>query len=65
VSTSESHVEIRPVAYADSVTPLQVSRTVQGIDGVLAAQIAMATPLNIDVLPGWALRCPPRRRRTT
>jgi FdrA protein len=45
-----SHVEVRPGAYADSVTLLQVSRAVQGLDGVLAAQVAMATSLNIEVL---------------
>ena len=44
------HVELRPGAYADSVTLLQVSRAVQGLDGVLAAQVAMATALNIEVL---------------
>ncbi|GAA4692971.1 FdrA family protein [Nocardioides conyzicola] len=45
-----NHVELRPGAYADSVTLLQVSRAVQGLDGVLAAQVAMATALNIEVL---------------
>ena len=45
-----SHVELRPGAYADSVTLLQVSRAVQRLDGVLAAQVAMATALNIEVL---------------
>ncbi|WP_030482995.1 FdrA family protein [Nocardioides aequoreus] len=45
-----SHVELRPGAYADSVTLLQVSRSVQALDGVVAAQVAMATPLNVDVL---------------
>ena len=44
------HVELRNGAYADSVTLLQVSRAVQGLDGVLAAQVAMATGLNIEVL---------------
>jgi FdrA protein len=44
------HVELRPGAYADSVTLLQVSRAVQGLDGVLAAQVAMATALNLEVL---------------
>ncbi|MCW2795164.1 MAG: FdrA family protein, partial [Nocardioides sp.] len=44
------HVELRPGAYADSVTLLQVSRVVQGVDGVAAAQVAMATPLNVEVL---------------
>jgi FdrA protein len=32
------------------VTLLQVSRTVAGLPGVAAAQVAMATPLNVDVL---------------
>ncbi|NMH97831.1 FdrA family protein [Pseudonocardia acidicola] len=45
-----THVELRPGAYADSVTLLQVSRTVQGLDGVVAAQVAMATALNVEVL---------------
>lgn len=44
------HVELRSGAYADSVTLLQVSRTVQQLPGVSAAQVAMATPLNIEVL---------------
>ena len=45
-----THVELRPGAYADSVTLLQVSRTVQALDGVAAAQVAMATALNVEVL---------------
>ena len=45
-----SHVELRSGAYADSVTLLQVSRTVAGLPGVAAAQVAMATPLNVEVL---------------
>jgi len=49
-STGQSHVELRAGAYADSVTLLQVSRTVAGLPGVAAAQVAMATPLNVDVL---------------
>ena len=44
------HVEIRTGAYADSVTLLQVSRTVQETPGVAAAQVAMATELNLEVL---------------
>lgn len=47
---SRSHVEVRPGAYADSVTLLQVSRAVQHVAGVEAAQVAMATPLNLDLL---------------
>ena len=53
-----SHVELRPGAYADSVTLLQVSRTVQGLDGVVAAQVAMATPLNVEVLAGMGFDVP-------
>ncbi len=45
-----THVELRPGAYADSVTLLQVSRTVQDLPGVAAAQVAMATSLNVEVL---------------
>ena len=44
------HVEIRAGAYADSVTLLQVSRRVQGLPGVVTAQVAMATQLNLEVL---------------
>lgn len=50
MTTSQTHVEIRAGAYADSVTLLQVSRAVQGLDGVASAQVAMATPLNLEVL---------------
>ena len=51
------HVELRTGAYADSVTLLQVSRQVQQLPGVATAQVAMATPLNIEVLErmGFAL----------
>lgn len=55
---SHRHVELRPGAYADSVTLLQVSRTVQGLSGVLAAQVAMATPLNVEVLAGMGFEVP-------
>jgi FdrA protein len=44
------HVELRGGAYADSVTLLQVSRKVQDLPGVGTAQVAMATPLNLEVL---------------
>ena len=52
------HVELRPGAYADSVTLLQVSRSVQGVPGVAAAQVAMATPLNVDVLTEMGFTVP-------
>jgi FdrA protein len=54
----QTHVELRPGAYADSVTLLQVSRTVQGVPGVAAAQVAMATPLNVDVLTEMGFAVP-------
>ena len=53
-----SHVELRSGAYADSVTLLQVSRTVQDTPGVLAAQVAMATGLNIEVLTSMGFVVP-------
>jgi FdrA protein len=51
------HVELRSGVYADSVTLLQVSRQVQQVPGVATAQVAMATPLNVEVLQrmGFAL----------
>jgi FdrA protein len=52
------HVELRHGAYADSVTLLQVSRTVQDEPGVQAAQVAMATPLNLEVLTGMGFDVP-------
>jgi FdrA protein len=57
--TDHSHVELRPGAYADSVTLLQVSRAVQAAEGVLAAQVAMATPLNVEVLGQMGFDVPP------
>ena len=53
-----THVELRKGAYADSVTLLQVSRTVQGVDGVAAAQVAMATALNVEVLTEMGFEVP-------
>jgi len=52
------HVEVRHGAYADSVALLQVSRDVAAVEGVEAAQVAMATPLNVDVLTGMGFEVP-------
>ncbi|KRC52919.1 MULTISPECIES: FdrA family protein [unclassified Nocardioides] len=52
------HVEIRPGAYADSVALLQVSRDVAATPGVAAAQVAMATELNLEVLAGMGFDVP-------
>ncbi len=53
-----SHVEVRPGAYYDSVSLLQVSRTVAATPGVRAAQVAMATDLNVEVLTGMGFSVP-------
>jgi len=52
------HVEVRAGAYADSVTLLQVSRDIGAVDGVRAAQVAMATPLNLEVLASMGFDLP-------
>ncbi len=54
----KTHVELRSGAYADSVTLLQVSRDVAAVEGVQAAQVAMATPLNVQVLGGMGFDVP-------
>jgi FdrA protein len=51
-ATSTDHVTLRRGAYADSVALLQVSRDVQAVPGVVTAQVAMATALNLEVITG-------------
>ncbi|MDQ1628034.1 MAG: hypothetical protein QOI54_1778 [Actinomycetota bacterium] len=51
-------VEVRRRSYHDSVTLMQVSRTVAGVEGVVAAQVAMGTELNLDVLRGMGFEVP-------
>jgi FdrA protein len=53
------HVEARLGAYADSVTLMRVSADVRQTDGVQAALIAMATELNLGLLPEMGFRPPP------
>jgi FdrA protein len=55
---SNDHVELRTGAYADSVTLLQVSRQVQQLPAVTTAQVAMATPLNVEVLERMGFAIP-------
>ncbi|HEY3530255.1 MAG TPA: FdrA family protein [Nocardioides sp.] len=55
---TEDHVEVRSGTYADSVTLLQVSRQVQQLPGVATAQVAMATPLNVEVLERMGFTVP-------
>ncbi|KRF07450.1 FdrA family protein [Nocardioides sp. Soil777] len=57
-TTSRDHVEVRKGAYADSVALLQLSRTIQGIPGIVTAQVAMATPLNLEVLAQMGFAVP-------
>jgi FdrA protein len=57
-AVATDHVELRSGAYADSVTLLQVSRQVQQLPGVATAQVAMATPLNLEVLERMGFAIP-------
>ncbi|HEX7187881.1 MAG TPA: FdrA family protein [Actinomycetes bacterium] len=52
------HVEVRRGAYHDSVTLMQVSRDVATVDGVAAAQVAMGTGLNLDLMRGMGFDPP-------
>lgn len=56
---SYHHVEVRAGAYADSVRLLEVSRNVSRLEEVETAQVAMATPLNLDVLRQLGFDVPP------
>ncbi|MGL5930053.1 MAG: FdrA family protein [Dermatophilaceae bacterium] len=51
-------VEVRRGAYHDSVSLLEVSRAVAATPGVSAAQVAMATELNLEVLRGMGFDVP-------
>lgn len=53
------HVEIRHGEYHDSVALLQVSSRLAALEGVAVAQVAMATPLNLDVLATAGFALPP------
>jgi FdrA protein len=55
---SVEHVAARSSAYADSVTLMQVSRTVSSAPGVLTALVAMATELNLELLDGMGFARP-------
>jgi FdrA protein len=52
------HLEVRSGAYYDSVSLMQVSRQVAGAPGVGAAQVAMATELNLAVIGGMGFVVP-------
>ena len=52
------HVELRRGAYYDSVSLMQVSRAVASTPGVEAAQVAMATELNAEVIASMGFTIP-------
>jgi FdrA protein len=58
VDTGRDHLEVRSGAYRDSVSLMQVSRAAQQVPGVTAALVAMATPLNLDLLEGMGFTRP-------
>ncbi|WP_270886325.1 FdrA family protein [Pedococcus sp. 5OH_020] len=52
------HLEVRGGAYYDSVSLMTVSRQVTTAPGVSAAQVALATELNLEVLAGMGFTVP-------
>jgi FdrA protein len=52
-------VELRRGTYVDSVSLMQVSRRVSGLDGVRSAVVAMATDLNVDLAGDLGFEVPP------
>jgi FdrA protein len=52
------HIEARSGAYADSVALMRISADVRQADGVHAALVAMATELNLGLLPALGLQPP-------
>ncbi|GAA1796085.1 DUF1116 domain-containing protein [Nostocoides veronense] len=51
-------VAIRRGAYYDSVTLMQVSKRIAATPGITAAQVAMGTELNLEVLAGMGFTLP-------
>lgn len=56
--SNHNTVEVRRGAYHDSVSLMQVSRQVATTSGISAAQVAMATELNVEVLTGMGFDIP-------
>lgn len=52
------HVEVRSGVYRDSVALMQLSRDLATLAGVEAAQVAMGTPLNLEMLTAMGLGAP-------
>jgi FdrA protein len=53
-------LEVRPGAYRDSVSLMQVSRRIGEEPGVRSALVAMATDLNLEILVGMGFPAPDR-----
>ena len=51
-------VELRGGVYHDSVTLLRISQAAADAPGITAAQVAMATPLNVDLAVGLGFTVP-------
>jgi FdrA protein len=51
-------LDVRPGAYRDSVSLMQVSRRIGEEPGVRSALVAMATDLNLDLLVGMGFQAP-------
>jgi FdrA protein len=58
VNEPAAHVEVRSGAYHDSVTLMQVSQLALQQPGIKSAQVAMATPLNLDLLADMGFERP-------
>ena len=52
------HLELRRGIYHDSVTLLRISQAASEAPGIVAAQVAMATPLNIELAAGLGFAIP-------
>jgi len=54
------HVELRRGVYHDSVTLLRIAQAASATPGISAAQVAMATELNVDLTVGLGFAMPDR-----
>ena len=52
------HLEVRRGIYHDSVTLLRISQAASDAPGIIAAQVAMATPLNTELAAGLGFPVP-------
>ncbi|GAB3301459.1 FdrA family protein [Epidermidibacterium keratini] len=52
------HIDVRTGVYYDSVTLLRITQAARSAPGVTAAQVAMATELNLDLARGMGFEVP-------